>query len=79
MVSWMYDRPARRFGIDRRGRIEKGYYADAVVFDPEPVSDAATCYDQRRFPVGIPYVLVNGQVAVDRQRCTGVMAGQAES
>ena len=30
-----------------------------------------------RFLLGIPYVLVNGRVAVDREECTGAMAGRA--
>ena len=77
MVHRMTDRPARRFGLTERGRIEKGFYADLVVFDHEHVIDTATYDDPRRFPVGIPYVLVNGQVAVDHERCTGVMAGHA--
>ena len=77
MVHRMTDRPARRFGIMRRGRIEKGYYADLVVFDRDRVIDTATYDDPRRFPIGIPYVLVNGKVAVDREECTGVMAGRA--
>ena len=54
MVHRMTDRPARRFGIMRRGRIEKGYYADLVVFDPDRVIDTATYDDPRRFPIGIP-------------------------
>ena len=77
MVHRMTDRPARRFGLTRRGRLEKGYYADLVVFDAEHVIDNSTYDDPRQFPSGIPFVLVNGQVAVDQERCTGVMAGQA--
>ena len=77
MVQRMTDNPARRFGLTDRGRVEKGYYADLVVFDPERVIDTATYDDPRRFPVGIPFVVVNGQVAVDQERCTGVMAGRA--
>ena len=77
MVQRMTDNPARRFGLTKRGRIEKGYYADITVFDAEHVIDNATYDDPCQFPTGIPYVLVNGQVAVDRERCTGVMAGQA--
>jgi N-acyl-D-amino-acid deacylase len=77
MVQRMADNPARRFKLTRRGRIQKGYYADIVVFDAEHVIDNATYDDPRQFPAGIPYVLVNGQVAVDNERCTGVMAGQA--
>ncbi|MCH8858940.1 MAG: amidohydrolase family protein [Proteobacteria bacterium] len=73
----MTDNAARRFGLTKRGRIEQGYYADLVVFDSERIIDNATYDDPRQFPTGIPYVLVNGQVAVDQERCTGVMAGQA--
>ena len=77
MVHRMTDRPAQRFGLTRRGRIETGYFADIAVFDEARVNDTATYAEPRRFPVGIPYVIVNGEVAVDEERCTGVYAGQA--
>jgi N-acyl-D-amino-acid deacylase len=77
MVHAMTDRPARRFGLTRRGRVERGCYADLVVFDEATVNDTATYENPRRFPVGIPFVIVNGQVAVDDERCTGVLAGRA--
>lgn len=77
MVQRMTDVPARRFGLTRRGRLEPGYFADLVAFDPDTVTDTATYDDPRRFPVGIPWVMVNGQVAVEEGRCTGTLAGQA--
>ena len=77
MVHRMTDRPARRFGLTKRGRIEKGYSADVTVFDADRVIDTATYDDPKQHPAGIPYVLVNGRVAVDQDRCTGVFAGQA--
>jgi N-acyl-D-amino-acid deacylase len=77
MVQRLTENPARRFGLTHRGVIAKGNFADIVVFDPERVIDTATYDDPHQFPAGIPFVLVNGQVAVDRERCTGVMAGQA--
>ena len=73
----MTDGPARRFGLTRRGRLQPGYFADLVAFDPDTVTDTATYDDPRRFPVGIPWVMVNGQVAVEEGRCTGALAGQA--
>lgn len=76
-IQRMTDNPARRFGLIKRGLIKKGHYADVVVFDDERIIDTATYDDPRQFPTGIPYVVVNGQVAVDRERCTGIMAGQA--
>ena len=77
MVQRMTDNPARRFGLTRRGRIERDYFADMVVFDAEHLIDNATYDDPVQYPTGIPSVVVNGQVAVDDERCTGVFAGQA--
>ena len=77
MVQRMTDNAARRFGLTDRGRIEKGYFADIVVFDPETIIDTATFEEPAHHPVGIPHVLVNGEIAVDHGECTGVMAGQA--
>ena len=77
MVQRMTDNAARRFGLTGRGRLEQGYFADVVVFDADRIIDTATYDDPQQYPVGIPFVIVNGQVAVDQERCTGVMAGQA--
>ncbi len=77
VVQRMTDNPARRFGLTRRGRVETGCFADLVVFDPERIIDNATYDDPTQPPSGIPHVLVNGRVAVDNERCTGVLAGRA--
>ena len=77
MVQRMADNPARRFGLKGRGRIENGYAADMVVFDADRVIDTATYDDPAQYPAGIPYVLVNGRIAVDDERCTGSLSGQA--
>ena len=77
IVQRLSDNPARRFGIKDRGRIQKGNYADIVVFDPDTVIDTATYDDPVQYPAGIPFVIVNGKVAVDNNKCTGVIAGQA--
>ena len=76
-VQRMTENPAKRFGIQKRGVLKEGNFADIVVFDPDHVIDNATYDDPVQFPTGIPYVLVNGQVAVDNERCTGVFAGRA--
>ncbi len=69
--------PAERFGITRRGVLAEGNFADIVVFDADTVSDGSSFEDPAVYPVGIPFVLVNGRVAVDHERCTGVLAGEA--
>ena len=54
------DKPALRFGISKRGRLEKGYFADVVVFDPETVNSPSTYENPGLAPNGIRYVFRNG-------------------
>lgn len=69
--------PATRFGLDGRGVIESGAFADLVVFDEAGIVDLATFEDPRVPPAGIPYVVVNGQIAVAGAEVTGALAGRA--
>ena len=77
MIQRMTQNPAERFGLKGRGVLKKGNYADIAIFDQHKIIDTATYDDPHQFPVGIPYVLVNGMVAVDQERCTGILAGHA--
>ena len=68
--------PAQRFGILDRGILRPGMYADVTIFDPATVIDKATYDNPHQYPVGIPYVVVNGKVAVDAGKYKEVMAGR---
>jgi len=59
-----------------RGIIRMGAHADIVVFDPERIADNATIEEPRLYAEGIEYVLVNGEVTVDKGEHTGTTAGQ---
>ncbi len=82
LISWeeavrkMTSFPAQRFGIFDRGLLRPGMWADITIFDPETVIDTATYKDPHNFPEGIPYVIVNGEVAVDNGKYTGALAGK---
>jgi N-acyl-D-amino-acid deacylase len=76
-VRKMTSYPAQRLGIPDRGLLRDGMKADIVVFDPVTVRAVATYDEPRRFPVGIPYVIVNGQLVVDGGEHSGATPGRA--
>jgi N-acyl-D-aspartate/D-glutamate deacylase len=69
-VRKMSSLPANRLKLYDRGRISPGLAADLVVFDPARVQDTATFARPLSFPAGLPYVIVNGKVAIDAGRFT---------
>lgn len=75
-IRKMTTMPADRLGLKHRGRVEEGAFADLVIFDPTTVIDQATFAQPHQYPAGIPYVLVNGQVAVEEGKLTETRAGQ---
>jgi N-acyl-D-amino-acid deacylase len=76
-VAKMTGRAARRLGLTDRGIVAPGMAADLVAFDPDTVIDQATFDEPRRAPLGIPYVLVNGQFVIDDGRRTAAVPGRA--
>jgi N-acyl-D-aspartate/D-glutamate deacylase len=68
--------PADILGIDDRGYLRTGTYADVVVFDPARIRDRATFVDPHQHSVGVLWVLVNGKVAVANEKPTGSMNGR---
>jgi N-acyl-D-aspartate/D-glutamate deacylase len=75
-IRKMTSMPADRLGLTTRGRIAPGFYADLVVFDPSTVSDQATYEEPLAPPVGIEYVIVNGEVVVREGAETGLRPGR---
>jgi len=67
--------PAQRIGLDRRGLLQSGYFADVVVFDPEAVIDRATFEDPFQYSLGIVHVLVNGVPVIQDGKHLGGAAG----
>jgi N-acyl-D-aspartate/D-glutamate deacylase len=68
---------ATKLGIVDRGLLRPGNFADLTLFDPDRVLDRATYADPFRYGEGIEYVIVNGQVVLDRGRHTGARPGKA--
>lgn len=68
---------AAQFGLERRGRLEVGHFADVVVFDPERVIDRATFASPTLRPEGIEHVFVNGRAVLENGAHTGERPGRA--
>lgn len=71
--------PAQILGLEDRGEIEAGNWADIVVFDMDKISDEATFFDPHQHSKGINYVFVNGVAVVDGGKRTGALAGKVIS
>lgn len=76
-IRKMTSLPAQRLGLDDRGLLRRGYWADVVVFDPERVIDKATFEAPKQYPEGIEHVLVNGTVVLENGTHTGALPGRA--
>ena len=72
----MTSAPAARIGLRDRGLVRDGLVADLVVFDPDRVRSNATYDEPRRYPDGIEWVLVAGEVTVAAGEHTGARAGR---
>lgn len=68
--------PAQNLKLDRRGKLEKGYCADVVVFDPATIADHATYENPRQYATGVVHVLVNGVQVIKDGEHTGAKPGQ---
>ena len=64
-------------GLNARGLLKPGYFADVLVFDPKIYNARATCEDPTQLATGVRYLTVNGQLAIDNGSLTPTLAGRA--
>lgn len=75
-IHKMTGMPAKKLGLKDRGRIQEGAYADIVVFNPEEIMDLSTYERPFQYPKGIEYVIVNGQIVLDKGRINNKLSGK---
>ena len=68
--------PAENLKLDARGRLEVGYYADVVVFDPQTIRDHATYDEPHQYATGMEHVFVNGVAVLQDGEHTGALPGR---
>jgi dihydroorotase/N-acyl-D-amino-acid deacylase len=75
-IHKMTGMPAARVGLSERGLLRAGFFADITIFDPKRVIDQATFEAPNEYPVGINFVIVNGQISVDNGQRTPALGGR---
>ena len=69
--------PATNLGLDRRGILKEGMFADVVVFDPATIADRATFEKPHQYAVGMKHVFVNGVQVIKDGEHTNAKPGRA--
>ena len=75
-IAKMTGRSAAQLGVADRGVVAVGRKADLTIFDPATVQDRGVPGNAAQAPVGIAYVIVNGQVVLDDGRMTDARPGR---
>jgi len=68
--------PAEMAGMKSKGLIKEGYDADIAIFDLDTLKDQADYIHPKAKNEGMKYVIVNGAIAVQDDRFTGIHAGR---
>jgi N-acyl-D-amino-acid deacylase len=76
MLKKMTSFPAKKFGLQKRGVVRAENIADLVIFDPDKIIDKATWKEPHQYPAGVEYVLVNGEIVIDKGSHTGKLPGK---
>lgn len=82
LLSWekavykMSGKPAKKFGIKKRGALQAGNYADIVVFDPASIEDRATIDRPYQYSRGVEWLIVNGKITIRKGNFTGIRNGK---
>ncbi|MDD4363379.1 MAG: D-aminoacylase [Atribacterota bacterium] len=74
-IRKMTSLPAQRFSISDRGCLDEGKWADIIVINEKDIIDASF-KDPKRYPQGIPYVMVNGEWVIKKNEFTGRLPGR---
>src|SRR6266568_4177122 len=69
--------PASNLGLDHRGFLKEGMFADVVVFDPQTIADRATFENPHQLAVGVKHVFVNGVQVIKDGEHTNAKPGRA--
>ena len=76
-VRRLSGQPAANLGLDHRGLLREGMFADVVVFDPRTIADHATFERPHQYATGVKHVFVNGVQVLKDGEHTNAKPGRA--
>lgn len=79
MIRKITSLPAQVIGIKNRGKIEKNYYADLTIFNPNELKENATYLEPSKFSSGIEHLFVNGKKVISNRNITSNRPGKVIS
>jgi N-acyl-D-aspartate/D-glutamate deacylase len=68
---------AAKIGLRDRGWLRSDSFADVTIFDEQRITDRATYDEPFQYAEGVEWVIVNGQVVIEKGAHTGVRSGRA--
>jgi N-acyl-D-amino-acid deacylase len=74
-IRKMSSLPAQTFRLKERGMIQEGFYADITVFDKNQFEDRATFSAPHQYSQGLHYLIVNGELVVEKGEHSGKLPG----
>jgi len=75
-IRKMTSLPASKLKLHDRGILRPGFWADIVIFDPKEVIDKADYLNPKKYPKGIKFVIVNGEIVIENGEHTEKLSGK---
>jgi N-acyl-D-amino-acid deacylase len=75
-IRRMTSLPATNLKLQKRGKLQVGYFADIAIFDSNTICDNATFNEAKQYATGMQHVFVNGIQVLNKGEHTGAMPGR---
>ena len=62
--------------IPNRGKLQEGYFADVIIFDPKTFKDVADYSNAFEMAVGLEFSIINGKLSVEDGKFTNQLNGR---
>lgn len=75
-INGSTSKTAAIFKIKKRGKLQEGYHADIIIFNPETFKDKADYTDAFQLSEGLRHSIINGKISIDKGKFTKQLNGK---